>query len=486
MIQGNDPAEKRWVSLEEAMRSREMRAARQRENTEKYRRVQICFTMCIPGPVKVNDLIIRGFEEGRSLIMQELKLAKIPVLTAREIREKTGPEYDVVLDTKDAKEIKMCMTDIEERCPIGRLFDLDVLDVEGKKLERESLGNRTRGCLICGREGKNCARSRAHSVEELWEKTMRMLREYFREKDAENIARSAQKALLYEVSVTPKPGLVDRNDRGSHEDMDYYTFLDSAVVLYRYFKKCALIGMEQDPRETEETFLRLQYEGKCAETDMYQTTKDVNTHKGAIYSLGLLCAGAGIVKAGGYGDGYQKEGIQHTPASDTAEIQKRAKKICEAAGKIARSSGEETRGRFCDTYGMKGARGEACRDFETVRTVALPALLHYLEQYGERETLLQGSESIWEQKAWDSPKDYAGAMTLMGLMACTQDTNLAARGGEYAVSQEQARIRRMLNRPQPLTRGEIEVCNLDYIRRGLSPGGSADLLAAAWFLWNIT
>ena len=70
---------------------------------------------------------------------------------------------------------------------------------------------------------------------------------------ARRIAQCAQKALLYEVSVTPKPGLVDRNGCGAHRDMDFFTFLDSAVVLLPYFETCA---DEADPGTLTEEILR--------------------------------------------------------------------------------------------------------------------------------------------------------------------------------------------------------------------------------------
>ena len=108
---------------------------------------------------------------------------------------------------------------------------------------------------------------------------------------ADRIARDACRALLYEVNVTPKPGLVDRNNNGSHRDMDIFTFADSACALYPYFKSCALQGLagKENPQEL---FCSLRPLGREAEEQMKQATNGVNTHKGAIFFDGdFLCRG---------------------------------------------------------------------------------------------------------------------------------------------------------------------------------------------------
>ena len=106
------------------------------------------------------------------------------------------------------------------------------------------------------------------------------------------MARTALKSLLYEVSVTPKPGLVDRDNPGAHGDMDYYSFIDSAAALAPYFSRCAALGRDS-LCEPGEVLTRLRPLGLEAEEAMKQATGGANTHKGLIFSLGILCAAAG-------------------------------------------------------------------------------------------------------------------------------------------------------------------------------------------------
>ena len=78
---------------------------------------------------------------------------------------------------------------------------------------------------------------RTHTVKELLDKACELMKDYFEEKQAKKLSSLSMQALLYEVSATPKPGLVDRNNTGAHKDMDIFTFEASAVSLNHYFEK---------------------------------------------------------------------------------------------------------------------------------------------------------------------------------------------------------------------------------------------------------
>ena len=109
---------------------------------------------------------------------------------------------------------------IEEKNRLGRLFDFDVIGTDGEKLERKN----PRECLICGKRGRECAASRAHSVGVLQEETRKIIREHFLFADAEYFSSLAKRSLLKELYTTPKPGLVDRRNNGSHPDMNISLF----------------------------------------------------------------------------------------------------------------------------------------------------------------------------------------------------------------------------------------------------------------------
>lgn len=109
------------------------------------------------------------------------------------------------------------------------------------------------------------------------------------------IATFAVEGMLYEVTATPKPGLVDRANNGAHYDMDYFTFMSSAAALYMAFdemiKEGARSGEQQE--DIRKLLAPLREIGKRAENRMFAFTDGVNTHKGMIFSLGILCGCAG-------------------------------------------------------------------------------------------------------------------------------------------------------------------------------------------------
>lgn len=118
------------------------------------------------------------------------------------------------------------------------------------------------------------------------------------------IIENAEKALIYEVSTVGKPGLVDAVDSGTHDDMDVYTFIDSSLSLINYFEKAAIIGRKIEKVSFDGMFQELRQAGIEAETAMLKATHGVNTHKGAIFALGIFVCAESHIRAYG-GDLYQ-------------------------------------------------------------------------------------------------------------------------------------------------------------------------------------
>ena len=280
------------VSLMEMLDARELRVHRQLSLQQKYASVLICFTMNIAGPVKNNRLIYRAFEYGCDILRHQLVSAGIECLHQECYCENTGNVCYYCVKG-NAVEIKKITVEIENNLSVGRLFDMDVLDENGNHIERMEIGESPRTCLLCGNRAKECARSRTHSVAELKQTTKELLLKEFQEQDSRRIAELACRSLLYEVCTTPKPGLVDRRNSGSHKDMDCFTFMSSAASLWPYFQKCAQMGMETAQEPPKETFRRLRWAGKIAGYDMNQATNGVNTHKGALFSIGILYGALG-------------------------------------------------------------------------------------------------------------------------------------------------------------------------------------------------
>ena len=158
------------VGIEEVLMCRERRVDIQNEMIKKYNMPLISFTMNIPGPIKTNKQIKRAFDIGKTLILEKLKENNIVVLEIKELDESTGNELFISVDST-ADKVKNITVNIEESSLLGRLFDVDVIDVNFEKLSRKSF----RKCLICEEQAQECGRSRKHSIEKLQNKVEEIL-----------------------------------------------------------------------------------------------------------------------------------------------------------------------------------------------------------------------------------------------------------------------------------------------------------------------
>lgn len=442
----------REVTLTEVLEAREARVRRQDALREKYGAAVVSFTMNIAGPVKDSALIRRAFRMGVRQLECGLRAWNLEILCGEENLAVTGCEALFAV-SGPAEQVKEVCQSIEDGSRLGRLFDMDVISASGEKLSRNG---EERRCIVCGAAGRGCASRRVHSVGELQDATRRIITEHFSHSDQDLVSTLVTRALLDEVCVTPKPGLVDRANSGSHMDMDVFTFTASAASLWPYWGKCMKIGRETAEETAAVTFQALRKEGQAAEQAMFDAAGGVNTHKGAVFTLGLLCGAIGRLWKADVPcrDGSQildvcAELARCSFEEDFAEI--RAKKIPRTAGE-----------RIYREQGITGIRGEAAKGLPSIRETALPVL----------------------RKALDAGKSRndAGAVALLHLIARVEDTNMIARGGMEAAQAARTACAGLL-KENPLPDME-KIAELDrtFIRRNLSPGGCADLLAAAFFL----
>lgn len=274
--------------------------------------------------------------------------------------------------------------------------------------------------------------------------------------NAVEIGDLAYEALLAEVNATPKPGLVDRANAGAHTDMDHGTFLLSAEALRPWFREFARLGEASAPKAPEAMLPSLRPAGIAAEEAMFAATGGVNTHKGAIFSLGLLTTAAVRLTA---------LNRPLTPEDTAATAGAFVSGICERElGQTATTKGE--RAYLAD--GSTGVRGEAESGFQSVLTIALPAY---------RELLAKGAAD-----------NDALCFALLRLIAKVPDTNIPTRldmaAADYA-RRAAGDCLKALDGLEP--GGEAWLYHLisldrDFIERRISPGGCADLLACGWFL----
>jgi triphosphoribosyl-dephospho-CoA synthase len=265
-------------------------------------------------------------------------------------------------------------------------------------------------------------------------------------------ARIAVGCLHKELVLHPKPGLVSLVDNGSHTDMTAVTFMRSLFSLRHYFARICRAGIDDAP------FAVLKQLGIDAETRMLRATGGVNTHRGAIFSLGMLCAAIGRGHAQGMalsGDGLRAVMLIRWGE----ELAAHTRPACEA------SHGA----RVAHLHAASGAREEGALGLPSVFEVGLPAM---------RRTLAAGRSMY-----------HARVDALFALMAHVSDTNVFYRGGAQGAStvkQQAAGFIEMGGTAHPEWRSHALECHRILVAEKLSPGGAADLLAATCLVHAVT
>ena len=276
----------------------------------------------------------------------------------------------------------------------------------------------------------------------------------------DDLGALALQALLFEVSATPKPGLVDRNNSGAHKDMDFFTFMSSAAALRSSFDEFANAGFMYSG-ELGHLLEVLRPIGIAAEQRMFRRTKGVNTHKGMIFSLGVLVAVAGYLK--GCGEQLTKDKLCDAVAAVCHGITKRD--YAKLKDKAELTKGEA----MYLKYGVTGVRGELEKGFPSVRYISLPIY-----------------EKLHE-KGYSVNDALVGA--LLALLAEAGDTNILGRHDMATLEYVKKAAQKVVAAGSVETeigRKMIVALDNDFIARYISPGGSADLLAITFFIHEAT
>lgn len=266
------------------------------------------------------------------------------------------------------------------------------------------------------------------------------------------LAQDATKALLYEVSVNPKPGLVDPISSGPHPDMDVFTFIDSALALQKYFQQVANLAINFE-KTLPEMFIELRELGKEAEKTMLMATNGVNTHKGAIFSLTIMIAAeAHVYRYGGELRPTIQEMLQGLTKNDFQNVE-------------SKNPNELTAGeRQFLSLGYAGIRGEAEKGYPIVFDDGYP--------------MLKKTAGTRNQRLMD---------TFLKIVSVNIDSNLIKRANNDPAivkwAQNQAiKVMELGGSKTSAGRNQLEKMNQEFLNRNLSLGGSADLLALTIFL----
>jgi triphosphoribosyl-dephospho-CoA synthase len=268
---------------------------------------------------------------------------------------------------------------------------------------------------------------------------------------ADHVANSAKAALLAELETWPKPGLVSHVDSGSHTDMDATTFRASATAIAPFYDQLAVAGAAGSGMNT------LREIGLEAERAMMAATGAVNTHRGAIFGLGLICAAAGAVWSGTAG-----AGLQWRANVLSATVRQRWGQAIMRGPIPLHSHGTNA----LRLFGAGGARAQAGAGFPHAIEVGLPAL------------------RLGRRLAPDHP-EAARVQSFFTILASIEDTNLLYRGGMDGLRYAQEAAAAFLGQggvEQPNWREQAGAVHRAFVDRRLSPGGCADLLAITLLL----
>ena len=253
------------------------------------------------------------------------------------------------------------------------------------------------------------------------------------------IAHLATDALRAELNTTPKPGLVDRNDNGAHKDMNLAMMNRSIDALQPYFVKLALLGCNNPMPETE----AVRQLGIEAERTMLNATGGVNTHRGALFSMGLTTLAAAWCMA-------------HGGTVDEKQLQDLMMQIAKGFAPTAGTHGNDA----VNAHRVTGALDLAKAGYGQLFDIWLPAYRDYLANDAET----------------------ACHRLLLLIISQLDDTNVIHRVGYDQAQQVKQQARALLDN---YSTAGMEMMNRDFIARNVSPGGCADMVALTVFIHAI-
>lgn len=270
------------------------------------------------------------------------------------------------------------------------------------------------------------------------------------------IGHLASMALQAELDTTPKPGLVDRNDNGAHRDMDHALMQRSIQALHPYFVRLAQLGFT-DKQPFHDEIVNIGIE---AEREMFKATGGVNTHKGALFSIGL----AAVALAGELFCRITQAERCGTMAYNDVNS-KQIQSLSNSIASLARL--------FPDTNGTHGSKAKA-------NNILKGALDNAREGYTQ---LFKAWLPFYIDRIAEGD-NYALHKTLLRIMCDLDDTNIVYRTSMETMQEVKAEARQMLDTSRNIVNFEaaLQAMNTDYIHRNISPGGSADMLSLVVFL----
>ena len=360
----------------------------------------------------------------------------------------------------DFVNVKKEMINVEEEHILGRCLDIDVYTLKNDKvigISRSDLFKKPRRCFICDLDAKICSRAQTHTIDEIknyFEVVYKNFKDSQKKTDslAYEVSQMALKAMISEVSTFPSFGLVSPISSGAHKDMDYYTFLNSAVAITPFLKKMFEVGYSY--YSPEYIFDAIRDIGKECEKKMFEATNNINTHKGMIFLMGISMAAIGKALYENK-EFYQIQDIIKSMVKNILDDFKELHK------KEKLTHGE----RLYLEYGFTGIRGQVQDGLSVLFDNIID---NYINS--------------------DLKENDLYTQILIELMARVEDSTVVYRHDISTLRKVQSDAKDLLNMGGIFTEKGRQKCHhLEdlYIKENISPGGCADLLASSILLIDV-
>ncbi|MBN2893376.1 MAG: triphosphoribosyl-dephospho-CoA synthase [Bacteroidales bacterium] len=421
----------------------------------------LSLTLNIPGYPKHNQLTEQCFQ----FVLDDLK----NYLLANRIFIEKEEEYNQIDEAgrffltslthgiKEVEQIKLKTEEFENSHELGRIIDVDIFDKFGKPVS----SGKQKTCIICSdKPAILCMREKTHSYDELrsfiFDKIWSFNFEQRNQKIKQKLSEIATKSILLEVSLTPKPGLVDFRDSGAHTDMNFHVFMASSAAISQFWSEFAEAGLNFD-ENLQDALPIVRQIGLKAERAMFKATNGINTQKGLIFLLGLSV----------FTTGYFFKTTDNFDEKTFIEV---LKEICFKlveneliSVENKRSHGEKT----FEKYGLKGAgaRLQAEKGFPLVFNQILPFL----------------RENLNNDLLMDTDKTNDVFKTaLVKIINKLDDSNVLYRKGLITAEN----LKKLAGKVIKGKKTYKELCDF-CLNENISPGGAADILAVSLFFYFV-
>lgn len=361
---------------------------------------------------------------------------KFNVIKHERFESADGPYTLCSIKHERMAQLKRELMSLEDNLSIGRLVDLDLWSIPDQLWSRSALGEKPRTCYLCAKPAHQCVRSQEHDINDVINYIKKTVYDHLRSE----VYAIAQKAITQELRLEHKFGLVTPTSMGSHKDMDYTLMMKSHEIILPYFVDIFRLGYEK--AELYHLLELARPLGIQTEKNMMQVTGGINTYKGLIFILGLVCLSLGYTMNHHQDFNHIFQNIHHLSQNILSDFEKKPKTFGEKAYR---------------EHQILGARGEAY--------LGLPSVHHALN--------LMSNATI---------SDALLRRVLQQLIRTTDDTVLLKRAGSF---ENYMHIKKMVASIQVDNLEEVKSFTAYAIENHLSFGGAADLLIATIFLYEI-